>query len=219
VVNTAYAEAKKQHNTLVPRRSSPLARREELDPFEAHCNVSKREFVDDELYRWRHEEQAPFSVNLLAWWQANHHNYPILNHLAFDLLAAPASTAADERLFSMAGNVVNEQRPRTSAELARAVQCLRSLLNNGQLVQTLLCCFPMVAFLWLPSYGYLMLPMVASCYLWLPQLPYATCYCMLAKTILFIYIVTLSLLLGRLSINPFIHSMSPFSTHIPPDST
>jgi hypothetical protein len=117
VVNTAYTEAKKQHNTLVPRRSSPLARREELDPFEAHCNVSKRRFVDDELYRWRHEEQAPFSVNPLAWWQANHHNYPILKHLAFDLLAAPASTAADERLFSIAGNVVNEQRPHTSAEL------------------------------------------------------------------------------------------------------
>jgi hypothetical protein len=131
VVDTAYAEAKKEHNTVVPRRFSPLARREELDHFEAHCNVSKREFVDDELYRWRHDEQAPFSVNPVAWWQANHHNHPILKHLAFDLLAAPASTAADERQSSMAGNVVNEQRPQTSAELAQAVHCLRSWYQGG----------------------------------------------------------------------------------------
>jgi hypothetical protein len=52
------------------------------------------------------------------------------------------------------------------------------------------------------SYG--CLPMVALCGLWLPcatygyyQLPCATCYCILAKTTLFIYIMTLSLLPGR----------------------
>jgi hypothetical protein len=47
-------------------------------------------------------------------------------HLAFTYLAAPSSTATNERLFSMAGNVVNEERPRTQAQLAQAVQCLRS---------------------------------------------------------------------------------------------
>jgi hypothetical protein len=47
------------------------------------------------------------------------------------LLAAPASTAADERIFSIAGNVVNEQRPHTKADLAEAVQCLRSWYQEG----------------------------------------------------------------------------------------
>jgi hypothetical protein len=32
----------------------------------------------------------------------------VLKHLAFTLLAAPASTVADEHLFSITGNVVNE---------------------------------------------------------------------------------------------------------------
>jgi hypothetical protein len=50
------------------------------------------------------------------------------------------------------------------------------VLNNGQSVQTLLCCFPMVAFLWLPCATY--------SYLWLPCTTY---YCILAETTLFIY--------------------------------
>lgn len=45
----------------------------------------------------------------------------MLKHLAFDLLAAPASTAANERLFLMAGNVANEERPYTQADLAESV--------------------------------------------------------------------------------------------------
>jgi hypothetical protein len=61
----------------------------------------------------------------------NHHHYPILRHLAFAVLAAPASTAATERLFSMAGNVVNEERPHMQQELAQSMQCLRSWQQQG----------------------------------------------------------------------------------------
>ena len=50
----------------------------------------------------------------------------MLKHLAFTYLVAPATTAANERLFSIASNMVNEERPRTQAQLAQAVQCLRS---------------------------------------------------------------------------------------------
>jgi hypothetical protein len=66
-----------------------------------------------------------------------------------------------------------------------------AMLNNGQSVQTLLCCFPMVAlyYLWLPS--------VALCY----QLLHIG-----EDHTLYIYIMTLSLLLGRQSI----HLIHPF---------
>jgi len=37
----------------------------------------------------------------------------MLKYLAFTLLVVLASTIVDERLFSMTGNVVNEQRPYT----------------------------------------------------------------------------------------------------------
>jgi hypothetical protein len=54
----------------------------------------------------------------------------VLKQLAFTYLAAPPSSSDDERLFSIASNVVNEERPHTSAELAKAVQCLRSWNEN-----------------------------------------------------------------------------------------
>lgn len=51
---------------------------------------------------------------------------PVLRHLAFGIFACPANSAADERTFSMAGNVLNEARYNTQAELAEAYQGLRS---------------------------------------------------------------------------------------------
>lgn len=45
----------------------------------------------------------------------------MLKHLAFTYLTALLSSATNERLFSIAGNVVNEERPHTQAKLAEAV--------------------------------------------------------------------------------------------------
>jgi len=46
--------------------------------------------------------------------------------MAFDHLAAPASSSADERVFSKAGNVINEERWHMLDDLAEALQCLKS---------------------------------------------------------------------------------------------
>jgi hypothetical protein len=78
VAESAYATAKKRYNTLVPRRTPPVLACKEMDAYAAHCNVNRRAHMDDDLYRWRHEEQAHHEVNPVAWWQANHQNYPIL---------------------------------------------------------------------------------------------------------------------------------------------
>jgi hypothetical protein len=77
-----------------------------------------------ETCAWSHEDP-------LAWWRANHTRYPVLRHLAFTHFAAPASTAICDRLFSCAGNVVNEARPRTQAELAEGTHCLRNWSSLG----------------------------------------------------------------------------------------
>jgi hypothetical protein len=45
----------------------------------------------------------------------------MLKHLAFTYLTVPSSSATNERLSSIAGNVVNEVRPHTQAKLADAV--------------------------------------------------------------------------------------------------
>ena len=77
------------------------------------------------------EKAVAFGTDALQWWANNKHRFPILKHLAFTYLAAPPSSADNERLFSKAGNVVNEERPHTQAELVQAVQCLRSWHENN----------------------------------------------------------------------------------------
>jgi hypothetical protein len=73
----------------------------------------------------------PEAQEPLDWWLLHQDDYPVLKHLAFTLLAAPASTSADERLFSITDNVVNEERPHAQQELAERVQCLRSWHHEG----------------------------------------------------------------------------------------
>ena len=85
----------------------------------------------DELERYRNIADLLEAQDPLDWWIANQENYPVLKHLAFTLLAAPASTAADERLFSIASNVVDEERPHTKQPLAESTQCLRSWHHEG----------------------------------------------------------------------------------------
>jgi hypothetical protein len=75
--------------------------------------------------------EPPEHQDPLDWWILHQSSYPVLKHLAFTLLAAPTSSASDERLFSIASNFVNEQRPLTQQELAQAEQCLRSWYTEG----------------------------------------------------------------------------------------
>jgi hypothetical protein len=110
---------------------SQTSRSQEFDAYDAYNRLSSpTEDEQDDLYRYKHERLAPFGTDALQWWRENQHLYPTLKCLAFTYLAAPASSAADERLFSIAGNVVNEERPHTQARLAEAVQCLRSWYEN-----------------------------------------------------------------------------------------
>jgi hypothetical protein len=55
----------------------------------------------------------------------------MLKHLAFTTLVAPASTVTDERLFSIAGNFVNKERPLIKQDLAEAEQYLRLWYAEG----------------------------------------------------------------------------------------
>lgn len=130
-IHNAYAAAKVQYCDDLPTRASPP--RKELSAFDAynHIKDDDEDLNADELQQYWHEKRAPRGTEPLLWWQNNHHRYPILRHLAFAVLAALASTAATERLFSIAGNVVNEERPHMQQELAQSMQCLRSWHTEG----------------------------------------------------------------------------------------
>jgi len=139
LANTAYIDAKKMWADEVPRSSSPprppssYDAYDELTDDEADADELAR-YLAAPLARWKHKPvdgKPGVYYEPLDWWRDNQSSYPVLSHLAFELLAAPASTAADERLFSMAGNVVNEERPLTQQELAEATQVLRSACEAG----------------------------------------------------------------------------------------
>ena len=103
----------------------------ELSKFERYNRIQDDDCEGDELERYLSEPRAPEGTNPITWWRLNQSRYPVLKHMAFDLLAAPASSAAAERQFSMAGHVLNEERFHTQEDLAEAFQCLKSAVQQG----------------------------------------------------------------------------------------
>ena len=134
-IEQQYAAAKRLYNVDAPERksASPQAHRKELTGFAAYNKKRSRKAADpqDELVKYKAIADPPEAQDPLDWWLLYQDDYPVLKHLAFTLLAALASTSADERLFSITGNVVNEERPHTQQELAERVQCLRSWDHEG----------------------------------------------------------------------------------------
>ena len=128
-VTSLYNEYKLRHADEVLTTGAPTAA--ELSEFERYNMLEDDYDMDDDLERYLREERAPASTNPLQWWQANHHRYPVLRHMAFDLLATPASSTADERAFSKAGQTVNLERYNTKDDLAEANQCLKSWIDEG----------------------------------------------------------------------------------------
>jgi hypothetical protein len=130
-VQEQYNLAKSKHGITAPRDVRSTKQTAELSPYEAFNRLSSPcEDDDDDLQVYMSEKAVAFGTDALQWWANNEHRFPVLKHLAFTYLAAPLSSADNERLFSKAGNVVNEERPHTQAELAEAVQCLRSWHEN-----------------------------------------------------------------------------------------
>ena len=75
--------------------------------------------VEQEIERYltakRHISKTQLS--LLQWWKANEHIYPRLSVLARQYLAIPASSVPSERVFSLAGSIVNKKRSRLKPAL------------------------------------------------------------------------------------------------------
>jgi len=94
-----------------PRPSS-----QELSTYDSYNRLSSpTDDEDDDLFRYTAERVVKHGIDALKWWRDNERVYPILHELAVTYLAAPLSSAAYERLFSIASNVVNQERPHTQA--------------------------------------------------------------------------------------------------------
>lgn len=104
----------------------PIIKSESI--FDEYSTLPQEVDSTDDLQLFKREERTRglYSPTPLEGWRQHHTRFPLLRHLAFEFLAIPASAAANERTFSIAGNSVGNDRPRTLYDLAEAQQLLRS---------------------------------------------------------------------------------------------
>ena len=82
--------------------------------------------VDAELARYNKETPLETNSNPLEWWKNKMKTYPIIANVARRYLGIPASSASVERLFSVAGLTISDDRGRLSAEHASQLIFLRA---------------------------------------------------------------------------------------------
>jgi len=62
----------------------------------------------------------------LGWWKTyGYYKYPILSHLARDVLVIPVSTVSSEQVFSTTGRIVEDRRSSLAPEMVEVLACIR----------------------------------------------------------------------------------------------
>jgi hypothetical protein len=127
-VEALFKDYKRRHgDEVVAPVAKPL---QEMSEFRRFNTIKSKQAIGDELERYLREECTPEDTNPLTWWQLNQERYPVLRHMAFDLLAAPASSSDCERTFSKAGHVLDKEHYNTKDDLAQAQQCVKSAIDE-----------------------------------------------------------------------------------------
>jgi hypothetical protein len=70
------------------------------------------------------------TANAIDFWQSHDSQYPLLSRVALDLVAAPASQAYTERIFSVCGDLTAGKRNR----LTTSLECRVFLKVNAKLM-------------------------------------------------------------------------------------
>lgn len=73
---------------------------------------------EDELKAYQHDRTISRAEDPLAWWKANETKYPRLAILTRRYLSITATSVPSERVFSVAGLILNKRRSALSAEHA-----------------------------------------------------------------------------------------------------
>ena len=91
--------------------------------FKRYKKEIDREENKSELDRFLNKDNAKDDgdFDILIWWKLNSHRFPILSHMACDVLVAPISTVASEFAFSTGGRVLDTY---LYSRLAKRVQAL-----------------------------------------------------------------------------------------------
>ncbi|KAK2655800.1 hypothetical protein Ddye_008852 [Dipteronia dyeriana] len=75
--------------------------------------------------------------DLLLWWKTYTYRYPVLSHLARDVLVIPVSTVSSEKAFSTNGRIIEPRRSCLSPETVEVLTCLRDWEHAKKRLQNL----------------------------------------------------------------------------------
>ena len=119
-----------------PEPSEPSSKKKKLakffedviGPSEQSQSLSPEDIAENEVRKYKAEDALSLdNQEPLKWWQAREHQLKYLSCLVKQVFCITASSVPSERLFSSAGNLVNEKRSYLSPE---NVDCLLFLYEN-----------------------------------------------------------------------------------------
>lgn len=92
------------------------------------ANLSATESISDEVNRYSYlRMNIDMNFDVLQWWQNHTSEYPRLHKIAQKILSIPASSAASERVFSAAGNIITKKRNRIDPQTVNNLLFLNSV--------------------------------------------------------------------------------------------
>ncbi|KAL6141558.1 hypothetical protein ACLB2K_059846 [Fragaria x ananassa] len=109
----------------------PEEKKVKMADFDATYKSGSSSSVKSELQKYLDEERLDRKTkefDVLSWWKMEQLRYPVLGHLACDVLTIPISTVASESAFSIAGRVLDQNRSSLLPETVQALLCCRDWL-------------------------------------------------------------------------------------------
>jgi hypothetical protein len=86
-------------------------------------NCSSTSKSELEKYLAEETEDTEKKIDILGWWKINANRFPILGHMACDVLAIPISTVAKESAFSTSGRILDDFRTSLTPFMLECLVC------------------------------------------------------------------------------------------------
>ena len=95
----------------------------------SNCSTSTNK---SELEKYLAEEtkDTEKKMDILGWWKVNSNRFPVLSHMARDVLAIPITTVASESAFSTGGRILDDFRTSLTPFMLEALVCTQDWLRR-----------------------------------------------------------------------------------------
>jgi hypothetical protein len=94
-----------------------------------NCSTSTQK-TELEKYLVEETEDPESKLDILAWWKVNSSRFPVLGHMARDVLAIPITIVASESAFSTGGRILDDFRTYLTPFMLEALVCTQNWLRR-----------------------------------------------------------------------------------------